>query len=186
MSLQQAKEVKLPGDLPSHKQVEAIIRVDHAGEYGAKRIYEGQIEGIQNTECQKELEHMLEQELQHLEYFDQSIKNRRIRPTIFMPLWHVLGKLIGKVTAKAGKESAMACTVAVEDVIEGHYKKQINLLKNSPETELKSKITQFREEELEHRDIGLDEGAQQAPSYNILYNIIQKGSKAAIWLSKRF
>ncbi len=181
----------LPGD-PEHKggqtnDIDSIVRVNHAGEYGARRIYQGQLAVLgKDPETRELLEHMAEQEDVHLKYFDDQIKRRNIRPTVFQPIWHVGGYLMGWATAKMGKRAAMACTVAVEDVISGHYGDQLYKLENSSEKELKDKITQFKAEEEEHHDIGLQNEAELTKGYNALSSVIKVISKGAIALSKRF
>lgn len=177
-------ENRLPGDLTKEELLEQMIRVNHAGEYGAKRIYAGQMRILKNDECYEELQHMAEQEEEHLQYFADQITKRKVRPTALMPIWHVAGYAMGAATALMGKKAAMACTVAVETVIDEHYQEQLNELGND-EKELKAAITKFREEELEHRDIGLEHDAEQTPGYELLSFGVKSASKLAIWLSKR-
>ncbi|MBA8667700.1 demethoxyubiquinone hydroxylase family protein [Holosporaceae bacterium 'Namur'] len=174
--------------LPNNKKdrLAEIMRVDHAGEYGAKRIYEGQLNITRGGALHKEIKDMYEQELTHLKYFETQLVQKRIRPTILQPLWHALGYALGAVTVLCGEKSAMACTVAVEDVIEEHYQSQIDELSNSNEDlELKEKIKQFRDEELEHRDRGIENKAKEAFGYKVLYNVVQTATKTAILLSKK-
>jgi len=129
---------------------------------------------------------MLEQEKAHLAAFDKLINERRVRPTALMPLWHVAGFALGAATAMMGERAAMACTVGVEEAIDEHYQSQIEALEPySDEANLRETCVKFREEELEHRDTGLDHGAKQAPGYEVLTGAIKAGSKLAIWLSKR-
>jgi len=165
------------------KLLEKIVRVDHAGEYGAKRIYQGQIDFTRNPKTKAKIKEMLEHELEHLEYFENQIKTNKIRPTVFYPIWHVAGYTLGAVTAIMGEKAAMACTLAVEDVIEGHYQKQLDALDDS---ELKRSIKKFQAEEVHHKEIAIEHDAESAPFYNILDKIIRRGSKTAIWLSERF
>ncbi|MFI4983621.1 MAG: demethoxyubiquinone hydroxylase family protein [Rickettsiales bacterium] len=162
--------------------LESIIRVNQAGEFGAKRIYEGQLAILTGN---KKIQHMYEQELEHLKYFDQQRKARDIKPTIFTPLWNLAGFALGAGTALLGEKAAMACTVAVEEVIDEHYQEQLSLLNKSSEKELYKKIEKFRAEELEHRDTGLEYGAKEAPAYNLLTQFVRCASKTAIFLSKR-
>jgi len=176
----------LAGEGPFSKKVERMIRVNHAGEYGAMRIYQGQIDALKDTVVEPALQHMLAQEQAHLEHFEREIVKRHVRPTALLPLWHAAGYALGYMTAKLGKEAAMACTVAVEEVIDEHYATQEISLKGTDEQELKTTIETFRQEELEHRDIGLENEAQKAPFYQILTQGIKAASKVAIWLSKRF
>ncbi|HRJ11663.1 MAG TPA: demethoxyubiquinone hydroxylase family protein [Alphaproteobacteria bacterium] len=161
-----------------------MIRVNHAGEFGAKQIYAGQIAILGNTEVGDTLRHMAEQEEVHLKYFEEQLQKRRIRPTAMHPVWRVLGFALGAGTAMLGKEAAMACTVAVEEVIDAHYEEQVQKLPAN-ENELKKKILRFQAEELEHRDIGLENDAEKTPGYEFLYRAISTGCKAAIWISKR-
>ena len=177
---------RLPGDPSKQEYVERLIRVDHAGEYGAVRIYEGQLAVLGKKPSAPIVRHMLEQEKTHLATFDKLINERRIRPTALMPLWHVAGFALGAATAMMGERAAMACTVGVEEAIDEHYQSQIEALEPySDEAILKETCVKFREEELEHRDTGLDHGARKAPGYEVLTGAIKAGSKLAIWLSKR-
>ncbi len=177
-------ETKLPGDQGDNDIIHSVIRVNHAGEYGAKRIYAGQLAILKNKPCAETIRHMAEQEDEHLAAFSEMIGKRRVRPTILLPIWHVAGFALGAGTALLGEKAAMACTVAVEEVIEEHYTEQLNELDDS-EKEMKQKIEKFRAEEVEHRDIGLANGAEDALAYPILSSVIKNTSKAAIWLSKR-
>lgn len=175
----------LPGDLPPAARVKRMIRVDQAGEYGARRIYEGQMAVLGPGHPQHEtLRHMHEQELEHLAAFDRMVVERQVRPTALQPLWHVAGFALGAATALMGPKAAMACTVAVEEVIEEHYSRQAEALEEDEEA-LKDTIETFRAEELEHRDIGLAEGAEETPGYPLLSAGIKAGSRLAIWLSER-
>ena len=175
-----------PNELSKQEMLERMIRVDHAGEYGAKRIYEGQLAVLKNSPKAPEIEHMLEQELVHLSAFDELIKQRRIRPTAMMPIWHLGGYALGAVTAMMGEKAAMACTVAVETVIGEHYAKQEeSLAGHDDEVELRQMIGKFREEELEHQNTALASGAEDAANYPILKNIVENITKSAIWVSKR-
>lgn len=173
-----------PGDLPYDEKVKQAIRVNHAGEYGAKRIYAGQMAVLKNDPCYEELKHMAEQEQEHLSYFENEIKQRRVRPTALLPVWHVLGFAVGAATALAGKKTAMACTVAVEETIDQHYREQLGELQDD-EKKLKKNIEKFRQEELEHRDIGLEHEAEKAFGYQLVSQAIKLGSKVAIEISKR-
>ena len=169
------------------EKIHQMIRVDQAGEFGAKRIYEGQLSvmkarGSKHTE---QVEHMYEQELEHYKQFNRLIAERNVRPTIFSPLWHVAGFALGATTAMMGDKSAMACTVAVEELIDEHYLEQLEDL-GEQDSELAELIEKFRQEELEHRDIGYEHDAEKAPFYHLLKGAIQNGSKLAIWLSKRY
>ncbi len=177
---------RLPGDPGTAEATARMIRVDQAGEYGARRIYEGQ-RAILGPEHPKAavLDHMYEQELRHLEAFDEMMVRRHVRPTALQPVWHMAGFALGAATALMGEKAAMACTVAVEEVIDEHYAGQSAALQES-DPELKEMVERFRAEELEHRDIALGEGAEEAPRYEILSAGIKAGSRLAIWLSERF
>jgi ubiquinone biosynthesis monooxygenase Coq7 len=179
-----ADERELPGDLPRDDQIRRMIRVDHAGEYGARRIYEGQLAVLGRRQDAEPIRRMAAQERRHLDAFDKLIGERRVRPTALHPLWHVAGYALGAATALLGREAAMACTVAVEEVIDEHYAKQATRL-GAADPELKTMIETFRAEEIEHRDIGLAEGAERAPAYDLLTGAIKAGSRMAIWLAER-
>ena len=176
--------VRLPGDLEPEALVERILRVDHAGEYGARRIYEGQLAVLGRTQSAAPIRRMYEQEKQHLEHFEHLMVERRVRPTALQPVWHIAGFALGAATALMGERAAMACTVAVEEVIDEHYARQAAHL-GDDEGELKATIEEFRADELEHRDTGLAHGAEQAPGYEVLSAAIKTGSRLAIWLSER-
>jgi len=174
----------LPGDKSQRDNVESMIRVNHAGEYGAKRIYAGQLAVLKNKKSAKVIKHMAEQEEQHLQAFSEMIGKRKVRPTALIPLWHAAGFALGATTALLGEKAAMACTVAVEEVIDEHYGEQLEELGTS-EKDLVKKIKKFRAEELEHRDIGLENHAEEAIAYPVLTTAIKGSSRLAIWLSKR-
>ena len=174
----------LPGDLPTEKLLERIVRVDHAGEYGAVRIYEGQLAVLGNSNKADVIRHMAEQEREHLDKFNELIGARRVRPTALIPVWHAAGFALGAATALMGERAAMACTAAVEEVIDEHYAKQAAAL-GDDEAELRETIEKFREDELEHRDTAIAHEAEETPGYEALAAVIKKGSKLAIWLSER-
>jgi ubiquinone biosynthesis monooxygenase Coq7 len=166
--------------------IESMIRVNQAGEYGAKRIYQGQLATLKNPAARQQVQHMMDQERVHLDYFNTEMNQRQVRPTLLHPIWHIGGFALGAVTALMGKEAAMACTVAVETVIDEHYREQLaQLATQEGEAELKASITRFREEELEHRDTGLAEGAENAPAYPLLSAFIRGVTRTAITLSTR-
>jgi 3-demethoxyubiquinol 3-hydroxylase len=177
-------EDRLPGDPTPREVVARTIRVDHAGEYGAKRIYQGQLAVLGRTKYGPILRHMQEQEQVHLDTFSKLIAKRRVRPTALLPLWHVAGFALGAGTALLGPRAAMACTVAVEEAIDEHYRAQHEAL-GEDEAELKGRIEQFRAEELEHRDIGIEHEAERAPAYRLLSAVIKAGCKVAIRVSER-
>ncbi len=175
----------LPGDLGPAEAVARMIRVDHAGEYGACRIYEGQLAVLGKSGSAATIEYMAEQERRHLDTFNKLVAERRVRPTALLPFWHLAGFALGAGTALLGEKAAMACTVAVEEVIDEHYARQIETL-GEDESALSETFEEFRQEELEHRETGLDHGAEQAPGYELLSGAIKRGSRLAIWLSERF
>ena len=190
MTAQPTKKPRhLLGDLNKNELINRIIRVDHAGEYGAKRIYEGQLAILGDSNDGDVLREMAVAEERHLETFNKLIVERRVRPTALMPLWQVAGYALGVGTALLGREAAMACTVAIEEVIEEHYADQSAELNKLPDKDaepvLKKVIDEFREEEVQHRDIALANEAEQAPGYTILSSAIKSGSRLAIWLSER-
>ncbi len=174
----------LPGDPPPQTDVERMIRVDHAGEYGACRIYAGQLAVLRRGSMVPVLHEMQEQERQHLDRLADLIVDRRIRPTAMLPLWHLAGFALGAATAVLGERAAMACTVAVEETIDAHYAGQIAALDDS-EAELRTALRGFRDDELRHRDIGLKHGAEQAPGYRLLSAAIKAGCRVAIRISER-
>ena len=163
---------------------DAMIRVNHAGEYGAKRIYEGQLSVLRGKPAYNIVKEMKDQEHEHLETFEDYIRSRRVRPTVLMPLWHVGGWVLGATTAAMGERAAMACTVAVESVIAQHYSEQEKELEDE-EGELKKHISKFCADEMEHHDTGLEHGAENTPAYRMLYHGIRGITKTAIALSKK-
>ena len=173
----------LPGDPPQDRAVKRMLRVDHAGEYGAARIYAGQLAVLGNSETAPVLREMQMQEQQHLDRFADLIVQRRVRPTAMLPLWHLAGFALGAATAALGQRAAMACTVAVEEAIDAHYAGQIAEL-DDHEDGLRNTLVKFRDEELQHRDIGLNHGAEQAPGYRLLSAAIKTGCKVAIRISE--
>ena len=175
---------RLAGDPSEKEEIERIIRVDHAGEFGAKRIYAGQLAVLGKSKYAPTIQHMAEQEEKHLNFFSDAISDRGIRPTALLPIWHAAGFALGAATALMGPKAAMACTVAVEEAIDEHYQSQLERLPES-ENQLKQSIAEFRAEELEHRDIGLEHDAEQAPGFEVMSFFIKRGSKLAIWLSER-
>jgi ubiquinone biosynthesis monooxygenase Coq7 len=175
----------LPGDKKYNDLIADIIRVNHAGEYGAKRIYNGQEDFTKDKTILELIKHMATQEHQHLEYFENQITSRKIRPTLLMPLWHIYGYAIGAATAILGTKMAMTCTQAVEEVIDKHYTEQLKLIENS-EPDLANHIEQFRQEELEHRDIAIENRSAEAVFHSIVSKAIKLSCKAAIRLSKIF
>jgi 3-demethoxyubiquinol 3-hydroxylase len=172
----------------SKNKVEQFIRVDHAGERGAVKIYEGQLLAlntlVKDENLKKTIEEMKIHEKEHCEFFENEIKKRKIKPTKFLPLWDLLGIGLGFGSTILGRKAAMLCTASVEEVIDEHYLNQINQL-GTDEKELKKKIIKFREDELLHKDIAYKKGATKEGFYSILDKIIKTGSKVAINISEK-
>ena len=170
------------------KKIEEFIRVDHAGERGAIKIYEGQLLAlntfIKDEELKKTIEEMKEHEHEHANYFEQEIKKRNIKPTKFLPLWDLLGVGLGFGSTILGKKAAMLCTASVEEVIDEHYQNQINQIETD-EKKLKEKIIKFREDELHHKDIAYEKGASKDGIYSLFDKIVKTGSKIAIRISEK-
>ena len=182
-------ETRNPGDPGPRALVERIIRVDQAGEFGAVRIYEGQLAALRWTgrstsEAGRKIAAMARTERQHREVFDHLIVERRVRPTLLSPLWGIAGFALGAATALLGDAAAMACTVAVEETIDEHYAGQAAAL-GDDEAELRGTVEKFRGEEIAHKDEALAAGAEHAPAYGALTAAIKAGSRLAIWLSTR-
>jgi ubiquinone biosynthesis monooxygenase Coq7 len=175
---------RLPGDPRPADEVARMIRVDHAGEYGAARIYDGQLAVLGRSPSAAAIREMAAQEKRHLAEFDRLIVQRRVRPTVLAPLWHVAGFALGAATALLGERAAMACTVAVEEVIDGHYGAQSEALGES-ETALRATIEEFRADEGVHRATALAHGARDMLGYEVLSGVVKAGSRLAIWLSTR-
>ncbi len=175
-----------PPPLASRPDLDAMLRVDQAGEYGAKRIYAGQLAVMGDRAPDSgAIAHMAEQEQRHLDRFDAMLAERGVRPTALQPVWHVAGYALGAATALMGPKAAMACTAAVETEIDRHYREQLDALADSDEAELKATIARFRDEELEHKATAEAAGAHEAPGYPLLSAAIRLGCRAAIGLSKR-
>ena len=172
----------------NQKTLEEIIRVDHAGERGAIKIYEGQLLALktikQDNNLKDKIEEMKEQEKEHLEYFEKEIQKRKIKPTYLLPLWDVMGVALGFGTALLGKKAAMLCTASVEEVIEDHYQNQLKKLGND-EMDLKAKIEKFKEEEINHKNIAYESGATNKGLYSIMDKVIKAGSRIAITISEK-
>ncbi|MDI9408858.1 MAG: demethoxyubiquinone hydroxylase family protein [Candidatus Pacebacteria bacterium] len=182
------KNLPLPGDLPRDQAIAQMIRVDHAGEYGAKRIYQGQLAVLERSGASAEtlakIKHMAEQEQGHLDGFNSMMAERRVRPTVLLPLWHVAGFGLGAVTALLGESAAMACTIAVEEVIDQHYADQIAQL-DGQEKPLAETLERYRLEELEHRDEAVNSGGRSSPFTDAITGLVRLGSRTAIFLSER-
>jgi ubiquinone biosynthesis monooxygenase Coq7 len=179
----------LPGaQKPLPAEIDAMIRVDHAGEFGALRIYEGQLAVLGRSPAPSEnvraIRRMAAQEQKHFDAFDRMIKDRAVRPTALEPVWRAAGFALGAATALMGEKAAMACTVAVEDVIDQHYARQIERL-GTDEPELKTAIQKFHAEECAHRDEALERGAREATGYALLSGAIRFSCRVAIALSER-
>lgn len=174
----------LPGDATGDARMAEMLRVDHAGEYGAQRIYAGQMAVLKRHACHSELQHMAAQEEEHLQTFNTLLRERRVRPSALLPFWHVAGFALGAGTALLGPRAAMACTVAVESVISEHYGKQIATLPAHEET-LRSTLEKFKAEEEEHHAIGLKNDAENAPGYTALSAAIRAGCRLAIRLAEK-
>ena len=172
----------------NQKILEEIIRVDHAGERGAIKIYEGQLLALntikKDSALKEKIEKMKEHEKEHLEYFEKEIQKRKIKPTYLLPLWDIMGVGLGFGTALMGKKAAMLCTASIEEVIEDHYQNQLKKLGND-EMELKNKIEKFKSDEIDHKNIAYESGASNEGFYSIMDKIIKTGSKIAITISEK-
>ena len=172
----------------NQKTLEEIIRVDHAGERGAIKIYEGQLLALktikQDESLKDKIEEMKEQEKEHLEYFEKEIQKRKIKPTYLLPLWDIMGVTLGFGTALLGKKAAMLCTASVEEVIENHYQNQLKKLGND-EMELKAKIEKFKGDEVDHKNMAYEAGATNKGMYSIMDQVIRVGSRIAISISEK-
>ena len=170
------------------KTLKEIIRVDHAGERGAIKIYEGQLLALktikQNQKLKEQIEKMKDHEKEHLEYFEREIQQRKIKPTSLLPLWDVMGVALGFGTAMLGKKATMLCTASVEEVIEEHYHNQLKYL-GDDEKDLKEKIQKFKNDEIDHKNIAYDEGATNTGLYSIMNKIIKTSSRIAITISEK-
>lgn len=185
----QRKTVRRPGRLRDPKRVEQMVRVDHAGEYGAVRIYRGQNAVFSGhpskTRIASQLQCMEADEQHHLDAFDGHIRDGLARPTFLGPAWHAAGFALGAATALMGERAAHACTEAVETVIEGHYGRQVEELRLMGETALADQFAQFQAEEVAHKDLAVEEGAQDAVGYPLLSAAITAGCHVAITVSER-
>ena len=170
------------------KILEEIIRVDHAGERGAIKIYEGQLLALKTIKkddnLKNQIEKMKEHEKEHFEFFEKEIQKRNIKPTYLLPLWDLMGVALGFGTTILGKKAAMLCTASVEEVIDGHYASQIDKL-GDDENNLKQKIIKFRSDELDHKNLAYERGATKEGPYSLLDHLIKTGSKVAIEISKK-
>ena len=168
--------------------LEEIIRVDHAGERGAIKIYEGQLLALKTIKedvvLKDKIEEMKEQEKEHLEYFEKEIQKRKIKPTYFLPLWDVMGVALGFGTVLLGKKAAMLCTASVEEVIEDHYQNQLKKIGND-EIDLKAKIEKFKRDEVNHKNMAYETGATNKGLYSVMDKVIKTGSRIAITISEK-
>jgi len=161
-----------------------VLRVDHAGEYGATRIYQGQLDVLGRSRGAGAIRLMAEAEKRHLARFETLLRHRRVRPTLLHPLWSVAGYALGAATALMGERAAMACTVAVEEVIDEHYRDQAERL-GDEDAALRETVLSFRDDEIAHRDLAIAEGAEESPGYDLISTVVKAGSRVAIWLSAR-
>ena len=175
---------RLPGDRASEDELARMLRVDHAGEYGATRIYEGQLDVLGRGHAAGVIRQMAEAEKRHLARFETLLQERRVRPTLLHPLWNVAGYALGAATALLGAQAAMACTVAVEEVIDEHYQAQAARL-GEDDPALRETILSFRDDEIAHRDLAIARGAEESPAYDLISAVVKTGSRVAIWLSTR-
>jgi|TARA_B100001964_G_scaffold241119_1_gene312699 ubiquinone biosynthesis monooxygenase Coq7 len=170
------------------KTLEEIIRVDHAGERGATKIYEGQLLALktikQDETLKDKIEKMKEQEKEHLEYFEKEIQKRKIKPTSLLPLWDIMGVALGFSSALLGKKATLLCTASVEEVIDGHYQNQLKKL-GSDEKDLKKKIEELKRDEINHKNIAYEAGATNKGFYSIMDQVIRTGSRIAITISEK-
>ena len=177
--------------MKKNKKIEEIIRVDHAGERGAVNIYDGQLLALQflksDPEMESKISEMKEHEKEHLKYFEQQLAERKVRPTVLLPLWDMLGVSLGFITGLMGKKATMLCTASVEEVIDKHYLSQIEHLEKDEkkEKDLLKKIKKFRQDEIEHKNLAYEEGATKQGVYGFLDFIIKTGSKVAIEVAKK-
>ena len=175
---------RLPGDRPPSEEIARMLRVDHAGEYGATRIYRGQLDVLGRGPVAGEIRRMAETEKGHLARFEELLNGRRVRPTLLQPLWSVAGYALGAATALLGEHAAMACTVAIEEVIDEHYRGQAEYLAEE-DPQLRDTILSFRNDELTHREIAIAHGAEETLGYDLISAAVKAGSRIAIWLSTR-
>ena len=171
-------------DKTNKKTLEEIIRVDHAGETAAAKIYDGQLAVLKNTPVGPTIQHMKDQEQEHLDTFNHLLVENDTRPTVLLPLWNIMGFGLGVASAIMGEKAAMACTIAVEEVIGEHYAKQAEVL-DDEHKELKSKLMKFRDEELEHLETGVEHDGENTPGYPIMKTIVQFGCRTAIKISEK-
>ena len=182
--MSEQRPCRLPGDLQPAEEIARMLRVDHAGEYGATRIYQGQLDVLGRSRAAGEIRRMAETEKGHLARFEALLHERRVRPTLLYPLWSVAGYALGAATALLGERAAMACTVAVEETIDEHYRRQAEYL-TEEDPALRETVLAFRDDELAHRDIATAHGAEEALGSDLISVAVKAGSRIAIWLSTR-
>jgi 3-demethoxyubiquinol 3-hydroxylase len=175
---------RLPGDPAPTEEVARMLRVDHAGEYGATRIYRGQLDVLGRGRSAGAIRQMAEAENRHLARFETLLRERRVRPTLLQPLWSAAGYTLGAATALMGERAAMACTVAVEEVIDEHYRRQAERL-GDEDPALRETILSFRDDEIAHRNLAVAQGAEESLGYDLISTVVKTGSRLAIWLSTR-
>jgi ubiquinone biosynthesis monooxygenase Coq7 len=179
----------MPGESAATREIDEMIRVDHAGEYGAVQIYKGQLAVFERIGAKAHAARIIAEmeagEADHLKTFDRLIAERGVRPTLMAPLWRFAGFGLGAATALMGEQAAHACTEAVEEVIEEHYQRQSAALEGGDDTELKHIIDRFREDEIAHKETAIDQGARDAPAYPFLSALIKFGCRAAIRISEK-
>jgi 3-demethoxyubiquinol 3-hydroxylase len=187
MSVHNTRKPASTAQAPLSDEIRSMIRVNQAGEYGAGRIYAGQLSILKGTPAENTLVEMAEQEAAHLKKFNRLVIENKIRPTLLQPLWHVGGYALGMVTAMLGEKAAHACTIAVEEVIDEHYQNQLETLQQTHQGqgELAEIIEECRQDEIAHKETAIDLGGREAPAYELLTSTIKTISRTAIWLSKR-
>ena len=172
----------------NQKTLEEIIRVDHAGERGAIKIYEGQLLALktikQDDDLKDKIEEMREKEKEHLEYFEKEIQKRKIKPTYLLPVWDLMSVALGFGSALLGKKAAMLCTASVEEVIDDHYQSQLKKI-GDDQKDLKEKIEKFKMNEVDHKNIAYESGATNKGLYSIMNKVIRTGSRIAITVSEK-
>ena len=168
----------------SKNKIDCILRVDHAGETAAAKIYDGQLAVLKNTPVGPTIQHMKDQEQEHLDTFNHLLSENDTRPTVLLPLWNIMGFGLGVASAIMGEKAAMACTIAVEEVIGEHYANQVEAL-DDEHKELKSTLMKFRDDELEHLETGVDHDGENAPGYSLMKTIVQFGCRTAIKISEK-
>ena len=168
----------------SKNKIDCILRVDHAGETAAAKIYDGQLAVLKNTPVGPTIQHMKDQEQEHLDTFNHLLSENDTRPTVLLPLWNIMGFGLGVASAIMGEKAAMACTIAVEEVIGEHYANQVEVL-DDEHKELKTTLMKFRDDELEHLETGVDNDGENAPGYPLMKTIVQFGCRTAIKISEK-